>query len=426
MILAILGFYYRSSKKSIYDFLKKTSYLTALFYLEEDEMNKAEFASVKKQFEEEVSNQFFQFYNEKDIIEFGMQSPVIDRKILNEIRSKGKLAFSDNGFYCYGIYYKDNQGNFVIVAKEKTDILFHQIQSLVYIVCIALFISILLAFILSRWIALKAYEPFRKTICQVKNLSATNLDVRINSPQTKDELEDLINTFNSLLARISETMIVQKNFVNYVSHEFKTPLAAMLGNLEVFSLKDRNAEEYAQVSKKLIIQIRQLEDILNTLLVVSDLRETTRAKSTYRIDELIWQIIDKISLSYPGSKIRVNMNVPPEKESILSINIDSAQIFMSLYNIMENAVKYSNGKTVVITLFEDNKHLSVSIADEGIGIPSDQLENISKPFYRADNTYVIQGNGIGLSIALRILDKNEISYKIESKENEGTTVFLSF
>lgn len=93
---------------------------------------------------------------------------------------------------------------------------------------------------------------------------------------------------------------------------------------------------------------------------------------------------------------------------------------------MENAVKYSNGKTVVINLFEDNKHLSVSIADEGIGIPSDQLENISKPFYRADNTYVIQGNGIGLSIALRILDKNEISYKIESKENEGTTVFLSF
>lgn len=426
MMLIIVGLYYHNSKQSTYNILKKTSYLTALFYLKEDEMNKAEFAKIKKQFEEEASNQFYQFYNDKNIVEFGIKTPAIKDDIINKIRSVGNLAFEDNGFYCYGIYYEDNQGNFVVVAKEKTDILFQKIQSLIIIVCIALLISILLAFILSRWIAKKAYEPFSKTIRQVNNITTENLNVQIESPQTKDELDDLINTFNNLLSRISETFVIQQNFVKYVSHEFKTPLAAMLGNLEVFSLKDRSPEEYQQVSNKLIIQIHQLEDILNTLMIISDLRVITDANTSFRIDELTWQIIEKISKSYPNSKILVNINITPNKVHLLSINADSTQILIALYNIIENAVKYSIGKTVDISISEDEGKLSVTITDKGIGIPLEQLKDISKPFYRANNTNIIQGSGIGLSIALRILEKNDINYQITSKLNQGTKVTLIF
>ena len=108
------------------------------------------------------------------------------------------------------------------------------------------------------------------------------------------------------------------------------------------------------------------------------------------------------------------------------INKDRTQILMALYNLIENAVKYSSGKNVDIDLHKRNEKLHISITDQGIGIPEDQLTDISRPFYRAENTNKIQGSGLGLSIALRILEKNNIEYRIESKVDIGTKVSLIF
>jgi len=97
-----------------------------------------------------------------------------------------------------------------------------------------------------------------------------------------------------------------------------------------------------------------------------------------------------------------------------------------LFNLVENAVKYSHGKTVKMVIFSQDNQLCMSIYDKGIGIMPEHLANISKPFYRADHTNQIEGSGIGLSIALRIMQKNHIEYKITSEVNVGTTVTLKF
>jgi len=279
---------------------------------------------------------------------------------------------------------------------------------------------------LSRWMAYLAYRPFNKVIDQVKNITTHNLNVKIDSPETHDELQNLTDTFNDLLQKISESFVIQKNFVNYVSHEFKTPLASMLGNLEVFALKDRKADEYHQLSEKLIYQIHQLEDILNTLIIISDLRENTDTNTSVRTDELIWEIINKIKENYPLAKILVNISIEPEDENLLLIPHSRIQLLMALFNIIENSVKYSKGKPVEINLFKEENTLRVRISDQGIGIPEEQLEHIRKPFYRAENTHSIQGNGIGFSIALRILEKNGIRSEINSKVNVGTTIEIIF
>jgi signal transduction histidine kinase len=99
---------------------------------------------------------------------------------------------------------------------------------------------------------------------------------------------------------------------------------------------------------------------------------------------------------------------------------------MALSNLIDNAVKYSHGKLVEIRLYKEDEHLQLSITDKGIGIPPNQLEHISKPFYRADNVRRIQGSGIGLSIALLILEKNQIKYHIHSENGTGTCVLLVF
>ncbi|MCC8173985.1 MAG: HAMP domain-containing histidine kinase [Odoribacter sp.] len=330
-------------------------------------------------------------------------------------------------FFCYGIFYEDNEGDFVIITREKKEVLTEQLSSLLWILGLALIIGISAIIVLSRWMANRAYRPFRTVIRQVKNnISTNNLDKRIKLLGTNDELQDLIQTFNELLEKISETFIIQKNFVSYVSHEFKTPLASILGNLEVFSIKDRTSKEYHQLSQQLIQQIKQLEEILNTLMVISDLKSTTEINPILRIDEMIWEIISKISAQYRKSNISVHIEVPPQDENILFVSHDSTQLLMALFNLIENAVKYSQNKPVEIYIRKENEKLSISIVDKGIGIPAEQLKNISKPFYRADNTQQIRGSGIGLSIALNILEKNGIKYKIETALNEGTIIILVF
>ena len=424
--ITIYALYYNYTKKYIYDNLIKTAHITALFYLEEDELNKDEFALVKQEFDEFVSNSFYQIYNEKDNVSYGTKLLNTSPRLLQEVRDNNKQAFTEDDYFCYGIFYEDNQGDFVVIAREKKEVLYEQLKVLFYILLSAFIIGIIATVFVSKWVASVAYKPFRKVIHQVNNISTYDLDVQIEDPETNDELQDLINTFNNLLTKISETVVIQKNFINYVSHEFKTPLASILGNLEVFSLKDRSPQEYDQLTQKLIQEINQLEEMLNTLMVVSDLRKEAETSIQTRIDDLIWQIIGKLSLRYPNSTILVNLDVKPEDEALLFVNKDRTQLLMALYNLIENAAKYSNNKTVEINIRKEKELLSIAIKDQGIGIPEDKLNSISKPFYRGGNTTFVEGTGIGLSIALRILEKNNIDYRINSEVDKGTEILLYF
>lgn len=422
----IYGLYRRHAIRSVYDNLKKTSLITAIFYLEEDELNSEEFSKAQKQFEEFVSNSYYQIYNEAGQVSYGNPSLDVSSDILNKIRGKERFAFQEKEFLCYGIFYEDNQGDFVVISREKRETINHQLQILLWILILAFILGITAITLFSRWIANKAYRPFRIAIKQVNTISTDDLNKQIKIPNTQDELQDLIVTFNKLLAKISETFIIQKNFISYVSHEFKTPLASIMGNLEVFSLKDRSPEEYKQLTHSLVQQIKELEQTLNTLLIISDLRNESEMSQQVRLDEIIWEIISKLSQQYRKTNIHVNIEVPPEKEHLLSVSIDRTQLLMALFNLIENAVKYSWGKQVDILLYNVKGYLAVSITDTGIGIPQEQLSSISRPFYRADNTYQIQGSGIGLSIAFRILEKNGIEYNINSTVNIGTTIQLLF
>lgn len=428
IIISLLVYilYSKNVQKAIYRNLEKTAYIVALFHLEEDELNIKEYEKVRKQFNEIVSGTVYQVYNRQDSIVWGSKSDDITSSILSRVEKEKHTGFTTETDICYGIFYEDNQGDFIIITRESKDILNDQLILLLWILISSLIIGLASVVILSRLLARIAYKPFSNIVEQVKNFSPNDPPNQIETPNTKDELQELTETFNSLLDQISEMLIIRKNFVSYVSHEFKTPLASMLGNVEVFSMKERTPKEYEELSNKLISQIHQLEDILNTLIVISDLGKGNVTNNQFRIDELIWEIIDKLSFDYVNCKSNIHVDVLSDDEDSLIINKDRTQLLMALFNIIENAVKYSHGEPINIRLYKELDNLRLSILDKGIGIPAKELEYISKPFYRANNTNVTQGSGIGLSIALRILEKNNIKYKIQSEEGEGTSIIIVF
>jgi signal transduction histidine kinase len=418
--------YSHAAENRVYKDLENSAHVVSLFHFEEDELDSKDFSKVEKGFNQIMHGIAYQIYNSSDSLFLGNRNHLADSDVLTKIRKLHAYNFVTERSFCHGLYYKDNQGDFVVITKERKSILNRELFSLLTILASALFLGLIAVIFLSRWLARIAYRPVSSIIHQVETLSLDSEVTQIISPNTKDELQELTDTFNELLSRISETFIIQKNFVNYVSHEFRTPLAAMMGNLEVFSLKNRTPEEYEKLSLELIDEIVRLKEILNTLLVVSDLRKDSDIANHVRMDELIWQIIGKVSALYRNPKIHPEIEICPEDEKLLTVNHSKTQLYMSLFNIIENAVKYSMQHPVKIRIYQENQLLHVSVQDHGIGIPSDQLENISKPFFRGNNTNNIRGNGIGLSIALRILEKIGVEYGISSEQGKGTLVVLSF
>ena len=314
----IYGLFHNNAERAIYRTLETKAFLTAFFYLEEDELSSYEFAEIRRQFQESI-NLIYQVYDMENNIWRGLETYRTCDSILQEIREKRALSFRSGDFFYHGIYYHDNQGDFVIITRESREALSAQLNALLWILVLAFVFGVLAVIVLSRWIASVAYRPFSKVINQVKNISTQNLNVQIKSSETQDELQALIDTFNELLSKISETVVIQKNFVKYVSHEFKTPLTAMLGTLEVSLIKDKNSEIYKNIAEKLVQDIQQLEKILDTLLVVSDLRKDTDTASFVRLDELIWTIIDQLNHQYPDAKIRVNVAISPDEMHLLNV-----------------------------------------------------------------------------------------------------------
>lgn len=418
--------FYNSSEKVVFKELQKTCLLSAIYYLEKDELPNYEHSAIKEQFEENIQNDIVRVYDEYNRIAFGNKET--DRNInaenLEFIRKKKKLSFKSNNHFYYGIFYNDNQGDFVVFVKTTSEVFNSQTNRLMVIMIIVLFSGLFLIFLLSRVLSNIAYKPITKVIDQVNSMELNNLDKPILSSNTNDEVQDLITTFNNLLSRLSDTFAIQKNFINYVSHEFKTPLASISGNLEVFAQKERTPEEYQKVTSEALENVYHIEEILNNLMMLSGLKTIHSENENFRIDETVWNINDKIFDLYDNQEIKIDLKVTDEK--LLSVKGSEMQIQLALYNLIENAVKYSNRNPIRISLSEAHNRLQIAIQDYGKGIQKEDLNLVQQTFYRGKNVGDIKGSGIGLSLATIIFKQNNIQFSITSEENLGTQITLLF
>ncbi len=419
--------FYSYSEKIVYNELQKTCLLTGIFYLEKDELPENQHLIIGQQFRENSLEIVTRVYNKENQIVYGDKT--IDNNInktrLDYIRKNRKLSFKSKHHFYFGSYYHDNQGDFVVFVK-KNDTDFKTMTDRLLIIMILVLISGLVSiYLVSRLLSNLAYSPIKNIINQVNEIQASSLDKQIVSPNTKDDVQELIETYNNLLKRLSDTFIIQKNFINYVSHEFKTPLTAISGNLEVFAQKDRTSAEYKEMSQKVLENVYQIEDTMNTLMMLSGLRENMELNEIFRVDELVWDINDQLSASYQlKGQIQIVLEVGNDK--LLSIQGNSNEIKIALFNIIENAVKYSDGNPIKISLLKQNEQLKIVVEDQGKGISEDDLQFIKQTFYRGKNVSNIKGSGIGLTLANVIFKQNNIEFTITSKKGAGTTVTLVF
>jgi len=190
-------------------------------------------------------------------------------------------------------------------------------------------------------------------------------------------------------------------------------------------VKDRTTDEYKAALHGIVEGVVNLNNIINNLMELVHVNTDIRDFEMIRIDELAWEITDEFKLMYGEQQLAVTYNLP-EDPSKATIYGNRRLLFIAINNLLKNALKFSEGKTVnfVVSSIADTTYIQIS--DEGIGILPEEMEKIFQPFYRSNNALRFPGNGIGLSLSQNIFRLHNAAIHIASEVNKGTTFTVTF
>lgn len=349
---------------------------------------------------------------------------LLPASFLNDLFDKGQAqGKKSNLFFAGSLLKKNNKNYLVIVSAENYYVTHHQIF-LRNLLLSGLLILTVLIVSLSVYFSKQIFVPIKNISNKVREISTESMHQRLDVDHNNNEISELTQTFNDLLNRLETAFETQKNFISNASHELGTPLTAIIGEADVTLLKERSPDDYKKSLVNILFQAERLDQITKSLLFLAQTGYTSKSTQfvRVRIDEVVWEtkaLTDKLN---PSNKISVDYSLLPEDPKKLKVNGNKQLLHLAFANILNNACKYSNNKPVVVFIASSDAHVVVSIKDQGIGIPENEMAFIYDPFFRASNTRLFEGYGIGLPLTRNIIRLHNGQLQVTSIVNQGTTV----
>lgn len=257
---------------------------------------------------------------------------------------------------------------------------------------------------------------YNKYILPQKSIDEVREDVEAWADQRRKEIELL-----------KENEQFRKEFLQNLSHEFKTPVFAIQGYVDTLL---QGAMDNPEVNKRFLEKAgKNVERLVN---LIQDLDEISRLergelklyKQNFIIQDLIREVFETISLNAEQQKISFSLKKGCEQS--ISVYADKEKIRQVITNLIDNAIKYGkyNGHVVASAYNTDGKNILIEISDDGIGISEKNLGRIFERFYRTQEgrSRDVAGSGLGLSICKHIIEAHGHSIHVRSKENVGTSI----
>jgi signal transduction histidine kinase len=226
------------------------------------------------------------------------------------------------------------------------------------------FISILIIIYLTNLFSKRFFNPINKIITKVNSISTNNIHLRLDENKNTIEINRLTTTFNNLLNRIEIAFETNKNFISNASHEFGTPLTAIIGEADVALLKDRTLDEYKETLEKILKQSERLNKISQSLLLLAQIgyKENKLNDTVLRTDELILQANEIMNQLIPKNHIKIDFDLLPENPKKLKVLGNKELLILAMTNILTNACKYSSNKPVIVSLASTNNEIVMIFA----------------------------------------------------------------
>ena len=301
-------------------------------------------------------------------------------------------------------------------------------EKVIWVLMLGTILSLGLSLISGRILAGKLVSPLRGLTDTMKKIEDQQFQERVPETDTRDEFSQLSSIFNSMMDKVEQSFQQQKRFVEDASHELRTPLAIIHGHLSLLQRWGKKDMKVLENSLKTSIkETNRMIDLTNELLLLSRVikKEDHRSYNPCLALETLDEVIDNYQFLHKDLIIN---NQSIKNEDVLLV-IPQEQLKQVLIIIFDNAIKYSGDKKEItlITSEVDGKY-KIEIQDNGFGISEEDLPYIFDRFYRVDKARSRSkgGNGLGLSIAKKIIEECNGQIKVESTRGKGTTVILLF
>lgn len=283
------------------------------------------------------------------------------------------------------------------------------------------FVSILVGTLVSRIISRNQIKTVVDISNATKEVIKGNFDITLDENIRAAEIRAMIQNFNVMIKELGNTELFRNDFIENVSHEFKTPLSAIEGYATLLQKKDISEKKQIEYTNKILFNTKRLSSLAGNILLLSRLenQENEIKREKYSLDEQIREIILLLETEWTNKNIDLDIDL--ESIDYYGNRELLAQVWL---NILGNAIKFveTNG-TIRVLLYKSKNRVTVSVEDNGMGMSPEVMQRIYEKFYQGDRSHSTSGNGLGLALVKRIVDLHQGNIQVSSEEREGT-VFL--
>jgi heavy metal sensor kinase len=347
---------------------------------------------------------------------------------LNNLEQNTVIFEKQNNYLVSRIKINFHNEKIVIIEVATTkEILSSTLENILYILSFILPIVLIFSIIGGNFLIYKSFLPIENILSELKQINANDLSARLKSNKNKDEINQLVEEVNSLLKRLESSFERISQFSSDASHELKTPLTIIRGEIEIALRKERSIDYYKDVLNSSLNEIIIIEKTINDLLFLAKNEKDIILDNQEYIyfDEIIDESINEVKSFAKLNEIEINFIL----QDTIEYKGYSNLLKIALKNAIKNAIQFSHKNSqIIVKSYKKESFFEISVQDFGIGIPLNEQEKIFEKFYRTDKSRNKNsgGTGLGMSILKKIIDIHKGKININSKENVGTTITISF
>jgi heavy metal sensor kinase len=327
----------------------------------------------------------------------------------------------------------------IIQIASSLEYVEEALNTLFILLMITVPLALMVASLGGQFLANKALKPVDQITQTARMITSQNLNQRIRPPKVKDEISRLIETFNEMISRLDQSFRQIKQFSTDASHELKTPLTILKGEVEVTLRRKRVPQEYEQILKSNLEEVNRMSQIVDDLLLLSkaDIGEIRLNKESIHLAEILNEVVAQVNILAQAKNLHIETSNHDEDIQIFGDGLRIRELFL---NLIENGIKYTEeGGAIHVTVTKDSsahanntsgwpeeKHsgfAKIIVSDTGIGIAKEDQERIFDRFFRVDKarSRAQGGSGLGLSICRWIVEAHGGEINIESEIGKGSS-----
>ena len=310
------------------------------------------------------------------------------------------------------------------IDRSDTD---EALSALLFVLLIAVPVTILVAGIGGLILARRALRPLAEMTAMARTMSADALHERLHFQGPRDELGQLADTLDSMLERLEAAFRRQQQFTGYAAHELRTPLTAIRGQVDVALQRARSPEEYRETLRRVGDQTTRLTDLVTSLLTLAraDADALAVARETVNLPALVRESLE----AHAADAGRLRFDLRSVMPDVLDVSADPYLLRQLLHNLLRNALAVMpHGGAITVEAEKRDGAIGLAVADTGPALPPEDLERLFDRFHRPESarTRSSGGAGLGLAICRSIAEAHGGSIRAENLSRGGArfTVYL--